>query len=313
MSNDNNSTGRMSRRQILSAAAVITVSGGAASLVGAQEAQQPNIELEAYAGGWEGVIHRGPPDPPGDKIEGETNPTLTFEKGVDYTITWTNEDGQPHNFVIEDIDGEEIVQTEVISEGSQTVEFTATEVMAEYYCEVHPQSMRGDVRSVVVEGLPSNDGEEEEPSGDDEESEIDLPREYQALLRGEPHNVKTNASGEAQFQVNEDGTEATYEVMVESICNVTQAHIHLGTEGEDGPVGVWLYPEEGMEPELIEGRFDGTLAEGTITQDDFVGEWEDADFEDAVAAFEQESTYVNVHTEEYPGGEIRGQIMPPNE
>lgn len=48
--NNNNSTREMSRRQILSVAAVITVSGGAVSLVGAQEAQQPNIELEAYAG-----------------------------------------------------------------------------------------------------------------------------------------------------------------------------------------------------------------------------------------------------------------------
>ena len=311
MSNDNNSSREMSRRQILSAA-VITVSGGAVSLVGAQEAQQPNIELEAYTGGWEGVIHRGPPDPPGDKIEGETNPTLTFEDGVDYTVTWTNEDGQPHNFVIEDSSGEEIVQTEVISEGSQTVEFTATGVMAEYYCEVHPQSMRGDVRSVVVEGLPSNDVEEEEPSGDDEESEIDRPGEYQALLRGEPHNVKTTASGEARFQVNEDGTEATYEVMVESICNVTQAHIHLGAEGEDGPVVVWLYPEEGMEPELIDGAFSGTLAEGTITEENFVGEWEGVAFEDVLMSFEEETAYVNVHTEEHPGGEIRGQIMPPH-
>lgn len=205
------------------------------------------------------------------------------------------------------------MQTEVISEGSQTVEFTATEVMAEYYCEVHPQSMRGDVRSVVVEGLPSNDVEEEEPSGDDEESEIDRPREYQALLRGEPHNVKTNASGEARFQVNEDGTEATYEVMVESICNVTQAHIHLGAEGKDGPVVVWLYPEEGMQPKLIDGALSGTLAEGTITEENFVGEWEGVAFEDILMSFEEETAYVNVHTEEHPGGEIRGQIMPPHE
>lgn len=305
MGNDNHGVGGMSRRQILSAAAVITVSGGAASLVGAQEAQQSNIELEAYAGGWEGVMPA--------EIGGETNPTLTFEPGVDYTVTWTNEDGQPHNFVIEDTGGEEIVQTEVISEGSQTVEFTATEEMAEYYCEVHPQSMRGDVQVTGGEESPSTDGEDEESSGDDEEPETDRPREYQAVLRGEPHDVETTASGEARFQVNEDGTEATYEVMVESICNVTQAHIHLGAEGEDGPVVVWLYPEEGMEPDLIEGRFDGTLAEGTITQDDLVGEWEDADLENAVTTFEQEGAYVNVHTEEHPGGEIRGQIMPPNE
>jgi hypothetical protein len=37
--------------------------------------------------------------------------------------------------------------TEIISEQGavQVVEFEATEAMAEYYCEVHPNSMRGDV------------------------------------------------------------------------------------------------------------------------------------------------------------------------
>lgn len=155
--------------------------------------------------------------------------------------------------------------------------------------------------------------EQEDTTEDDGVSEIELPREYHAHLEGEPHGVETDASGEARFQVNEDGTEAAYEVTVENICNVTQAHIHLGAEGEDGPIVVWLYPEEGMEPELIEGSFSGTLAEGTITEDEFVGEWEGAGFKDAIATFEEEGAYVNVHTEEHPGGEIRGQIVPPHE
>ncbi|WP_336363637.1 CHRD domain-containing protein [Halalkalicoccus salilacus] len=94
---------------------------------------------------------------------------------------------------------------------------------------------------------------------------------------------------------------------------VTQAHIHLGAEGENGPVIVWLYPEEGEEPELIEGRFDGTLATGTITEDDLVGPLEGASFEEAAERLESEGAYVNVHTEQHPGGEIRGQIEPDGE
>lgn len=144
-------------------------------------------------------------------------------------------------------------------------------------------------------------------------SDIELPREYHAHLEGEPHRVTTDATGEARFEVNEDGTEATYEVTVESLCNVTQAHIHLGSEGEDGPVVVWLYPEGGTEPELIDGPFSGTLASGSITADDLVGDWEGAAFEDAVGTFEEEEAYVNVHTEQHPDGEIRGQILPPHE
>ncbi len=76
---------------------------------------------------------------------------------------------------------------------------------------------------------------------------------------------------------------------------------------------VWLYPEEGEEPELIEGRFDGTLATGTITEDDLVGPLEGASFEEAAERLESEGAYVNVHTEQHPGGEIRGQIEPDGE
>ncbi|WP_336345133.1 CHRD domain-containing protein [Halalkalicoccus ordinarius] len=140
----------------------------------------------------------------------------------------------------------------------------------------------------------------------------DQPGTYSAELSGDAEvpPVETDASGHATFEANEDETAVEYEVHVESICNVTQAHVHLGEEGENGPVVVWLYPEEGAEPELIEGRFDGTLAEGTITEDDFVGPLEGASFEEAAETLESEGGYVNVHTEQHPGGEIRGQIEP---
>lgn len=85
----------MTRRRILSAAAFITVAGGTTSLVSGQEARE--IELAGLTPGWEGVAP--------SEIEGETNPTLTLVAGEEYTVTWTNEDGQPHNFVIEDEEG----------------------------------------------------------------------------------------------------------------------------------------------------------------------------------------------------------------
>lgn len=145
--------------------------------------------------------------------------------------------------------------------------------------------------------------------------EHDHVQSYSASLTGDEQvpPVETDASGHATFEVSEDGTEVDYEVRVNSICNITQAHIHLGEEGENGPVIVWLYPEEGAEPELIEGRFDGTLVEGTFTEDDFVGPLEGASFEEATGALQDEGAYVNVHTEQHPDGEIRGQIMPEEE
>ncbi|WP_336346114.1 CHRD domain-containing protein [Halalkalicoccus ordinarius] len=142
--------------------------------------------------------------------------------------------------------------------------------------------------------------------------EHDHVRSYSADLTGDQQvpPVGTDASGHATFEANEDEMTVAYEVHVESICNVTQAHVHLGEEGENGPVVAWLYPEEGEEPELIEGRFDGTLAEGTITEDDLVGPLEGASAEEVVEMLKDEGAYVNVHTEQHPDGEIRGQIMP---
>lgn len=63
----------------------------------------------------------------------------------------------------------------------------------------------------------------------------------------------------------------------------------------------------------IDCRFSGTLAGGVITEAEFVGKWENTEFEDVVAIFEEEGAYVNVHTEDDPDGELRGQIQPPHE
>lgn len=356
----------VSRRRLLAAGAVLGIAGGVGGLVGAQE-ESADIELEGEMGGWIGVTPDG--------IDGETNPTLELEAGVEYTLVWTNADGMPHNFVIEGQDGTGLVETETINEGSQTVSFTATEAMAEYYCGVHPETMRGDLAVAAGddemdaqeetgeendtneaeaddpdaseandtdtdEGTGMDDygtdeetetddgGEAEETESDDETNEsepdtedadqaVDLPREYRAHLSGDAHGIETDMTGTAMFEVHDhetgDGPEAHYTLTVEDSCNVTQAHIHLGSADEDGPVVAWLYPETGMEPEPVDGGFSGTLAEGTIVADDLVGEWEGAAFADALATFEEGVAYVNVHTEANPGGEIRGQIQPVDE
>lgn len=85
-------------------------------------------------------------------IEGEENPTLELEAGETYNFTWVNTDGRPHNVVITDGDGNNVVRTEVISGegGKQSVVFTAPESGGTYYCEVHPGSMRGQIE--IVEG-----------------------------------------------------------------------------------------------------------------------------------------------------------------
>lgn len=134
-------------------------------------------------------------------------------------------------------------------------------------------------------------------------------KNFVAPLSGEQEvpSVETRATGVAKFQLSKDGTKLRYTLNVANIEDVLMAHIHLGPAGENGPVVVWLYPEDGPPPQLIEGRFNGTLAESQITASDVVGPIE-SNFADLLKAMRTGTAYVNVHTQANPSGEIRGQI-----
>ena len=142
-------------------------------------------------------------------------------------------------------------------------------------------------------------------------------RNFAAPLSGaaeRPDPVDTNATGVGIFHLNKDGTELSYKLIVANIENVLQAHIHCGSADVAGPVVVFLYPS-GPPPVLIPGRTDGILAEGTITAGDVIPRPDSpacpggvADFDDLLAKMRSGDAYVNVHTLQFPGGEIRGQI-----
>jgi hypothetical protein len=133
---------------------------------------------------------------------------------------------------------------------------------------------------------------------------------FRAHLSGDQEvpPVETRATGQAIFQLSRDGTELSYRLIVANIENVTMAHIHLAPAGVNGPVVAWLYPE-GPPPQLIEGRFSGVLATGVITADDLVGPLAGADLWDLIDEMVAGNTYVNVHTEQFGAGEVRGQIF----
>ena len=59
---------------------------------------------------------------------------------------------------------------------------------------------------------------------------------------------------------------------------------------------------------LIPGRSDGVLAEGVIMADSLVGPFAGEPLDVLFVLMLTDETYVNVHTTQYPGGEIRGQI-----
>lgn len=133
------------------------------------------------------------------------------------------------------------------------------------------------------------------------------PTNFVAHLSGaeEVPPAETRAQGQAIFNLRSDGLH--YRLIVANIENVTMAHIHLAPSGVNGPVVVWLYPSA-PPAQLIPGRSNGVLRTGVITESQLVGPLAGMSLEDLLDAMEAGNTYVNVHTSQYPGGEVRGQI-----
>ncbi|MCI0436057.1 MAG: CHRD domain-containing protein [Gemmatimonadetes bacterium] len=133
-------------------------------------------------------------------------------------------------------------------------------------------------------------------------------KNFRTHLTGD-EEVPANASlaeGQAIFQLQSDGT-LDYRLIVANIENVTQAHIHLAPAGTNGGIVVWLYPSA-PPAVLIPGRSDGNLAQGTITDSDVVGALTGQGVAGLLPLLQSAGAYVNVHTSQIPGGEIRGQI-----
>lgn len=130
----------------------------------------------------------------------------------------------------------------------------------------------------------------------------------------------SQARGSAVFQLNADGSELSYRLVVANIDNAFMAHIHLAAAGTNGPIAVWLYPSTAPVPAPVGGgRLDGVIAEGTITAANLVGPLAGQPLSALVDALKDGGAYVNVHTNDgmaptntgpgdFPGGEIRGQL-----
>lgn len=113
-------------------------------------------------------------------------------------------------------------------------------------------------------------------------------------------DVTSDATGEAYFAVSEDGESLEFTVSASNLMGTMAGHLHSGATGENGPVELLLF--ENAEPTDSNGE----VASGTLTAEDLVGDMTWQDFSKALVAGE---IYVNLHTEENPDGEIRGQLM----
>jgi hypothetical protein len=144
-------------------------------------------------------------------------------------------------------------------------------------------------------------------------------RTIHARLTGyqEVPSVSTAARGEFKGKIDRRTGVIDYRFSYEGLQGaVRQAHIHFAQPGVNGSIVVWLcgtpdFPGPDGTPTctLGNGSFTGVidavsvLAASMPAQQLAAGE-----LDELIAAIRAGVTYVNVHTNDSPGGEIRGQL-----
>lgn len=144
-----------------------------------------------------------------------------------------------------------------------------------------------------------------------------------ARIRGElsgfeedPLALSTTGTGSFRLTIDEDEPELTYELSYADLeGTITQAHIHLGGVAQSGGISTFLCsnlttpaPPPGTQacppaPATITGTLTAGDVIGPVGQGISAGE-----MAELIAAIEADTTYVNVHSAKYPGGEIRSQL-----
>lgn len=132
---------------------------------------------------------------------------------------------------------------------------------------------------------------------------LDPDDDFEATLTGgaEVPSVDTDATGTATFEFD-DGVMA-FDLDVAGLTGATAAHIHGPAdagENADVIVGLFAGPAGGT------GTINGDLASGTFTVSDF--NTATISMDSLLVLMNNGNAYVNVHTVDHPGGEIRGQI-----
>jgi len=133
-----------------------------------------------------------------------------------------------------------------------------------------------------------------------------------ARLRGynEVPAVSTSGRGMFRAKINNDATEISYELTYGPLEGLAMAsHIHFGQRGVAAGVSAFLCGGGGKPACPPAG---GTVT-GVIVAADVVGPAAQGiaagELDELIEAILRGVTYVNVHTDKHPSGEIRGQIQ----
>jgi hypothetical protein len=135
---------------------------------------------------------------------------------------------------------------------------------------------------------------------------------FRAWLDGYQEVPTLSVAGTGSFRAQLDGNSITYRLEYSGLTGpAAAAHIHLGRPATAGGVIAFVCDSDpGGDIPDCPGA--GGSVTGTIEPGDVIGPVDQGisagEFDELVAALRARATYVNVHTEAFPDGEIRGRL-----
>ena len=117
--------------------------------------------------------------------------------------------------------------------------------------------------------------------------------------------VNTNGTGIALFYLVDNNI--NFKVNVTMLKNIQSVQIYRGEFGQNGEIIISLL--NSSSPIDVDN---GTLVKGQLTAKDLVGSLKGKTINELIQLFNNTKAYLNIHTEQYPNGEIRGQITTVN-
>jgi CHRD domain-containing protein len=140
--------------------------------------------------------------------------------------------------------------------------------------------------------------------------------EVGGLGAGETGAVLSTGEATVKLHLDKAAETLTYDLTYSGLVNVLQSHIHFGKEHVAGGVMVFFCTNLGNGPAGTPACPDDTggqvTVSGTIKAADVVGPTAQnvtvGDFDAIVSALASDTAYANIHTKQFPAGEIRGQV-----
>jgi CHRD domain len=140
--------------------------------------------------------------------------------------------------------------------------------------------------------------------------------EVGGLGAGETGAILSSGQATLKLALDKTAQTLTYTLTYSGLTNILQSHIHFGKKHVAGGIMVFFCSNLGNGPAGTPACPDDTSGEvtvtGTITAAGVVGPSAQnitaGDFAGVVAALASNTAYGNIHTKQFPAGEIRGQV-----